>query len=496
MPPSPISSSSNFFRMLVACVSEPPPSNTPSPSTLAARSRSVSGASRAPGGSPGWASDSGFEFGHPSRFRYRSDSQASLAPAADEDEFTSGFSSASSTSRISTSLHSPVAGQASPTSATNRSPLGRSTRPAWLNASLRLVGADSAPVQSQRDAVTERQQERLDRCAVHFARTAASKKVTDDMLQTVEQALSTAYGTDIPPHLAHVVASMKRDAQQCALAAEWLAPFGTAPLADAPSRRAISATDLAYASQSAQRATDAAIACSHRLFALAAMTNAANAIDTHPRPQSTADHHIDIRKINASLAVIGSDEFQHRVTAGIPLEQRLQRGLQQAGAAFEHAAGEAVEWLLPTLKTDQPEVYARHVAGLLPKARNTAAIDWVAQPRLQETERYLGRSLLYMPQPTDASSLAEHTIFTQRVRSLRDQSNTLYRQIGAAAKLTTRLAAHDASSWRNAAQAERDVATATAQQHHAKEALPQLEALLAEAKALPYATSGSINLTE
>ena len=496
MPPSPISASSNFFRMLVACVSEPPPSNPPSPSTIAARSRSASGASQVSGGSTGWASDSGFELGHPSRFRYRADSQANLASGADEDEFTSGFSSASSTSRTSTSLHSPVANQASPTSATNRALLSRSTRPAWLNASWGLSGANSVLVQSQRDAATELQQERLDRCAVHYARTAASKKVTDDMLQTVEQALSKAYGADVPPHLAQVVAGMKRDAQQCTLAAEWLAPFGAAPLADAPSQRAINATDLAYAKQSAQRATDAAIACSQRLFALAEMTDAASPIDTLPQPQPAADHHIDIRKINASLAVIGSDEFQHKLTAGITLEQRLQRGLQQAGAAFEHAAGEAVEWLLPTLKTEQPEVYARHITGLLPKARNTAAIGWVAQPRLQETERCLGRSLLYMPQPTDASSLAEHTTFTQRVRSLRDQSNTLYQQISAAAKLTTRLAAHDASNWRNAAQAERDVATATAQQHHAKEALPQLEALLAEAKALPYATSGSVNLTE
>lgn len=501
MPPSTLSSPSNFFRMLVACVTEPVVSNPPSLSTLAARprssSRSLSGFDYES------ASDSGFDSavgsggasGGASRFRARSRSE--------DDEFTAGFSSASSTS---SNASSPVARQASSASAALRTPLGSSNRPAWLSTSWRQSSAASTPVQAQRNEATELQQERHDRCAIHFTRTAASKKVTDDMLQAVELSLSKAYGTDIPPHLAQIVSGMKREAEQCALASDWLAPFGHAPLADAPAQRTISATDIAYAKQSAQRATNAAIACSQRLFALAEMTDASNPINAHELTQATlpaappaTNHHIDIRKINASLAVIGSDAFQHTLVAGLTLEQRLQRGLQQAGAALQHAASDAVDWLIPTLRTEQPEMYAQQLSVLLPKARTTAAIDWVARPRFEETERCLGRSLLYAPQPTDESSHAEFATFRQLVVHLRDQSNTLYQQISDAATSTSRMASHDASTWRNLAQAERDVATATAQQHHAKVALPRLEALLAQAKTLPNATSGSgesINLTE
>lgn len=457
MPPPSLSSAFNFFPPLVAFVSEPILPIPPNRSSLATRSRSES------------QSDSGSDV---------------------------GFSSVSSSS---TNGNSPVAQQVASGSAQNRTSLGRSTRPAWLSSLWRTSGAAITPVQSQRTDATELQQERHDRCAIHSTRTTASKKVTDDMVQAVEHALSKAYGIDIPPHLAQIVGSMRRDAEQCTLASDWLAPFGDAPLADTPSQRTISAADLAYAEQSAQRATNAAIACSYRLFALAEMTDASRPIDVHEPTHPAANHHIDIRKINASLAVIGSDQFQHTLVAGLTLEQRLQRGLQQAGAALQHVAGDAVEWLIPTLKTGQPEIYAQHIAVLLPKARNTAAIDWVARPRFEETERCLHRSWFNAPQPPDETGHAEYTRFRQLVVDLRDQSNSLYQQISDAAELTSRLATHDAANWRNQAQAERDVETATAQQHHAKEALPRLEALLAQVKTLPNAVSGmndSINMTE
>ncbi len=464
---SPPSSSplSKFFYPLVAFVSEPILPISPNRSSLATRFRSES----------------------ESLPEFRSDS---------------GVSSASSSSANG---NFPAAHQVARGSAENRTSLGRSTRPAWLSALWRTYGAAITPVQSQRTDETELQQERHDRCAIHSTRTATSKKVTDDMVQAVEHALSKAYGTDIPPHIAQIVGSMKRDAEQCALAFDWLAPFGHAPLADTLSQRAISAADLAYATQSAQRATNAAIACSQRLFALAKMTDASRPIDVHEPTHPAANHPIDIRKINASLAVIGSDQFQHILVAGLTLEQRLQRGMQQAGAALQHVAGEAVEWLLPTLKTEQPEIYAQKIAMLLPKARNTAAIEWVARPRFEETERCLHRSWFNAPQPPDETSHAEYTTFRQLLVHLRDQSNSLHQQISNAAELTSRLAMHDAANWRNQSQAERDVATATTQQHHAKQALPQLEALLAQVKTLPNAmggisgmsgTNGSINMTE
>lgn len=350
------------------------------------------------------------------------------------------------------------------------------------------------PIENTEEAAQN--QERHDHCALHFARTAASKKITDDIVGTVEQALSKAYGADIPDHFKRELNAMKRASEQCAIATECLTPFGDAPLDGSRTQRTVTTTDLDYARQSAQRATNAAIGCSKRLIALSHISDATSAVTINGRLLQQPGSPLNVSNIDTALRTIASEEFQQRLTSGRTFEQNLQRSLHRAGTALQHAASDAVEWLIPTLKTEKPEVYAQQLDALMSKARTTASIGWVAQSRFDKTQRCLGRSLLYAPRLVDASSPAELAATKRRIYQLRDQSNVAYRKINDAAKVTARLVSRDAPVWRQVSHAERDIATATLQRDQAVAALPQLDALLKEAKTLPNATASTRSITD
>ena len=372
------------------------------------------------------------------------------------------------------------------------------SRPAWRNANWLASSAPLAHAMNRTPSAEEaaQNQERHDHCALYFARTAASKKITDDIVGTVGQALSRAYGSDVPVQFARELDAMKRTSEQCAIAMEWLTPFGDAPLDGSRTQRTVTTADLDYARQSAQRATNAAFGCSKRLFAFAEITDAHSAVTINGRLLQAAGGPLNARNIDNALRTIASDKFQQSLTSGLTFEHNLQRGLNRAGTVLQHAASDAVEWLIPTLKIEKPAVYAQQLAELMPKARTTASIDWVAQARFDEAQRCMGRSLLYAPPLVEVTPPAELAATKRRIYQLRDQSDTLYRKINDAAAVTSRLVSRNASAWRHVSQAERDIATATVQRDHAVAALPQLDALLEEAKRLPNAIGSTRGIAD
>lgn len=308
------------------------------------------------------------------------------------------------------------------------------------------------------------------------------------MVQAVELSLAKAYGANIPKHFVQMLNKMRREAEQCTMALHWLTQFGQEPLSEPRVQQSISPLDMAYAKHSAGRATAVAIDCAEQLFAFAEMTEAASGA-TANRPAAQGVPVLDTRKIDHALEMIGSSQFQHTLTAALSIEERIQRGLHEAGSALQHFASEAVDWLIPTLKTAQPDVYAQKIAQLMPRVQTAAKIDRVARRRFNETERCLARSMLHAPRAIDAASGAQRTANKQLVYRLQDESNVLHRQISEAASVSSQLVSHNARGWRTKSHAERDLDIATEQQDRAVAALPKLEALLAQAKQLPNALS-------
>ncbi len=359
------------------------------------------------------------------------------------------------------------------------------TRPAWLSAAWLAATGASAPSETTRIAQAKQNQERHDRCSLHFSRTAASKKIIDDIANTVEQALSKAYGTAVPAQFARELEAMKKASKQCDDALVSLAPFGNAPLDASCMPRQVTSADLDDAQDCARRATKAAVDCSERLSALTEITDANSPVTIDGPLQQHGGSPLNGSHIDKALRIVASDEFQHRLTSGLTFQQNLQRGLHQAGTVLQHAASDAVEWLLPTLKTKNPAAHAHQLVTLKSIAHKTASVDQVAQARFAEVKHCLGQALLHASKLIEVKSATELVAYMRRVPDMLKQSKLLSRQISDAAKVTSRLESHNASGWLTVSHAEHDIAAATLQLANAEAALMKLSELRDKAKRLP-----------
>ena len=142
------------------------------------------------------------------------------------------------------------------------------------------------------------------------------------------------------------------------------------------------------------------------------------------------------------------------------------------------------EQLIPTLKKQQPTLYAQQVNRMLPTVGIIAAADKSAFDLRVKIKAVVRAAWSTIPVTDLAGNDATVSDLKAQLRKLESETDASFRHIEHAAEKSSRLVSHGARSWKNVQQSERDIREVQLLCNRAATAHTRLEALLSEARRL------------